>query len=375
MILSSCCRRAVVFLTTTTLILCRLLYVSQPSRLWLQQNTRTNKENTNNKSITTTTTKVFVSYMYCEEGKRSDSLKNLDFFLRHGATVPNSNNELTIDYGLTVNGKCTHLQCISPSDFTMPNRHGETPSRFIIVRRENTGFDFGAHAAMLNHLEDDLKQYPSAKEHQQTIYEKYDAFIFLNDGVIGPIVPSYMPQNWHWVSAFVDRLTLESNAARDSNFNKNNNSNTIILPVGLVGTSIVCLSEMDLGGLGPKVEGFAFGVSSKALEIVRTHGTSFRQHANKKDAILSGEYNLTTVVFNHGMTVDSLLSAYQGGVNWRNSKNWNCNNQIHPSRSGSYFGISIHPMEVLFHKCSWAGLAPVMKEELNMHMKFANEAL
>ena len=51
--------------------------------------------------------------------------------------------------------------------------------------RENKGFDFGGHADIFQNMD------------QDNITHNYDAFTFLNDGVTGPIVPSYMPENWH----------------------------------------------------------------------------------------------------------------------------------------------------------------------------------
>ena len=33
--------------------------------------------------------------------------------------------------------------------------------------------------------------------------------------------------------------------------------------------------------------------------------------------------------------------------------NWNCNNNVHPSRHGTYDGISMHPYETMFVKESW----------------------
>ena len=282
--------------------------------------------------------KIFVSYAYSEDGSRKDSLNNLDFFLRHGASVPNDPT-LTVDYGLTVNGGCTKPQCRSPGSFTFPNSRGETP-HFQVLHRENEGFDFGAHTAILENLDKQMKT------------PNYDAFVFLNDGVTGPIAPSYMPHDWHWVIAFVERLRGG---------------------VGLVGTSIVCLPKEDKGGLGPKVEGFAFSLSSHALGIARSKGTSFQQHKTKVSTILDGEYNLTTVLLANGVKIDCLLKAYQG-VDWTEKSQWSCNDQKNPSRSGSYFGTSFNPMEVLFHKSHWANEESVNEKVLDMYVKMADDA-
>ena len=34
-------------------------------------------------------------------------------------------------------------------------------------------------------------------------------------------------------------------------------------------------------------------------------------------------------------------------------ENWKCNNNVHPSRHGTYDGIAFHPFETIFVKASW----------------------
>jgi hypothetical protein len=40
-------------------------------------------------------------------------------------------------------------------------------------------------------------------------------------------------------------------------------------------------------------------------------------------------------------------------VDWRDRRHWRCNNNVHPSRHGTYDGITMHPYETLFLKASW----------------------
>ena len=42
--------------------------------------------------------------------------------------------------------------------------------------------------------------------------------------------------------------------------------------------------------------------------------------------IVQGEYGIAPALFEAGFTIDTLMSKY-GDVDWRNSSNWNCNNQ------------------------------------------------
>lgn len=285
--------------------------------------------------------RIFVNYVFSGGAERSDSQDNLSFFLREGVTAP-LDDSLIIDYGITSNGVCTVEECMKPKKFLHRNENGIVP-RVRVLQRENEGFDFGGHTAMLEELDD------------EGVTQNYDAFIFLNDGVVGPFTPSYFPSSWHWSRAFLDKFTDESDIRGE---------------IGLVGTSIVCLPKEDRGGLGPKVEAFAFAISRHALEIVRAHGTSFRQHKDKVEAILFGEYNLTKILFKNDINIDCLLNAYRG-IDWRNETQ--CNEQKHPSRKNTYFGTSINPLEVVFHKPYWKGMKPVNEDLVKAYKKFLDD--
>lgn len=47
------------------------------------------------------------------------------------------------------------------------------------------------------------------------------------------------------------------------------------------------------------------------------------------------------------------VGRYSTDTDWRDKKNWNCNDNVHPSRHGTYDGVSMHPFETLFVKSSW----------------------
>ena len=38
---------------------------------------------------------------------------------------------------------------------------------------------------------------------------------------------------------------------------------------------------------------------------------------------------------------------YPHGVEWAEDRHWRCNNNAHPSRHGTYDGISMHPFETV----------------------------
>ena len=47
------------------------------------------------------------------------------------------------------------------------------------------------------------------------------------------------------------------------------------------------------------------------------------------------------------------VCRYAEDTDWRDVANWNCNDNVHPSRHGTYDGISMHPYETMFVKESW----------------------
>src|SRR5439155_21004241 len=154
-------------------------------------------------------------YAYYET---SHSIKNLEYFSKIGIT----NNE-DILYVIIINGhKCS---------IELPNYNN-----CIVLKKDNTGFDFGAHYFGIQYLKEkfkcDVNEFP------------YDYFIFLNAGVIGPFLPSYYPNDLHWINIFTSKINDH---------------------VKLIGTTIVCLPPYDSGGYGPRIEGFCFGTDKIGL--------------------------------------------------------------------------------------------------------------
>jgi hypothetical protein len=90
-------------------------------------------------------------------------------------------------------------------------------------------------------------------------------------------------------------------------------------------------------------------------------------------AILAGEYNLTSVLLKHGVDIDCLLKSYQG-IDWRDKSQWECNNKNHPpSRRDTYFGMSMHPLETMFHKSHWRGQPLVLDDYVEKYISFDDE--
>ena len=71
-------------------------------------------------------------------------------------------------------------------------------------------------------------------------YSRYSAFMFLNSGVRGPYVPSWVPPGWQWTMAFTHKLQGDVGAV--------SSSVTCLPPLGEV-TSVVSAPAHDLGTL------------------------------------------------------------------------------------------------------------------------------
>lgn len=237
---------------------------------------------------------------------------NLEYFVSCGGILPQH------DYIFVVNG---------PSTFNFPSL-----SNVRVLHRANVGFDFGGHRAALDAVS----------------LSDYDFFVFLNGSVIGPI--SHWGEEWDWVRFFHSRF------CRDAS-------------VRLLGTTIVCLPKKDSGGFGPKVEGFFWCTDSLGIQLLLQEGTILCDHPDKTSAIIKGEYGLSNCLLGkHGFNLACMLSRYQG-INWRDPTQWHHNNNQHPSRHKSYYGESINPYEVIFHKWRWAYDAFVNKEVLFTHIR------
>ena len=47
-----------------------------------------------------------------------------------------------------------------------------------------------------------------------------------------------------------------------------------------------------------------------------------------------------------------MLEKYKN-IDWLDKNNWNLNNNLHPTRKNTFYGNSINPYEVIFHKWYW----------------------
>jgi hypothetical protein len=251
-------------------------------------------------ALATMTTVVFYAHYESPE-----NASNLEFFAEVGMEADDQTTFVIVING----GRCS---------IPLPDRE-----RCIVLRRDNIGFDFGAH----NHGIRFLARTRGCPADQLP----FDHFVFLNSTVAGPFLPAYYPRDWHWTTVLTSRLNER---------------------VKLVGPSIVCLPAWDAGGYGPRVEGYCFATDRTGLGVLWRDGNVFRDHPDPWSNIVHGEYGMSRAILGAGYSLDCLLYRYQG-IDWADPANWDQNDHAHPSRQGTYGGISIHPFEVVFHKWFW----------------------
>ena len=78
----------------------------------------------------------------------------------------------------------------------------------------------------------------------------------------------------------------------------------------------------------------------------------FSNYTSKSDSVHFGEFGISQSILENGYNFDCMLKKCQG-VNWLDKTNWSFNNYEPPSRRNKYFGESINPFEVVFHKWYW----------------------
>lgn len=273
---------------------------------------------------------VLVSYSYFE--KDDIQRKDFEFFISVGMGIQSTFRPPPMtDFSIVVNGDVCdpcetlypllhHVEVPEEQDWLKLAKEGSGIT--MLWRNENEGMDFAAHNATLEwHL-------------RRKALRQYKYFIFLNSSVRGPFYPSYMPEEWSWTRAYTDYLREDVKA---------------------VSSSLVCLPAVDAGGYGAKLESWAFALDMTGLRLLMAAGTFHVRTCKLCDdgVVVQGEYGITNVLFSKGYNIATLMYKYDKKTDWRESKNWRCNNNAHPSRHGTYDGISMNPFEVVFLKAGW----------------------
>jgi hypothetical protein len=259
---------------------------------------------------------TLVLYVYSESSQTHR--QNLQFFLKYGVKASNRVHYLFVMQGC--------------HDIDIPKL-----ANVQVLERENTCFDIGAWGIGLKHLQAQLA--------------KFSFFIFMNASVRGPFLPTYAEAE-SWPQVFTRLLDAK---------------------VKLVGTTIHCMNQPSLMQEFSAfknmrhVQSMAFATDSIGLEVL----TPLLQpcHTEKLDATFKGEIPISQAFLSAGYGIQSLQLAFGrqpvGGHPALSGPAASAESEARtqaacdefgrddggdPYFPGTYGGIDIHPLEVVFIK-------------------------
>lgn len=266
--------------------------------------------------MTDVSSKRVVVYHYFE--KNEEYKDNFIFFISTAWSTVH-------DYIIIVAGEVT---------IELPNR-----KNIKYVFTKNLGHDFAGHSAVADVLVDN----------------HYKHIIFVNCTARGPFFPSYIDKDW--TSAFVQLLDNE---------------------IHLCGTTINILHgdrpfSLAYESAYPShtkpyshVQSYAFAMTQECfIRLVNSGFYKGARYLTKEEAVVECEIKLSQLVKRWNWNITSVLAPYQG-IDYRvehTDHNWSTKTG-HPLSPGAYFGLSVHPLEVIFLKTGWR----IMNEEnLNLY--------
>lgn len=223
-------------------------------------------------------------------------MKTLCLYVFHQYTL---NVQFFIKHGLFQDPTVDFILIANDPDFKMV-----LPCPVVVRKNEN--YDFGAWSEVL--LTSDK-------------YKQYDYFILINSTVRGPFLPPWFRQK-NWTKLFTEQITDQ---------------------VKLFGT-MICIFDGR-----PHVQsmllttdriGLQIGINQGIFQLGQTPLTKGEISANK-------EIQYSTEILNAGYNIGCLLRAYQG-IDFRKSSFHH--QTICLFELFSYYGMAIHPYEVIFPK-------------------------
>jgi len=214
---------------------------------------------------------------------------NLQFFSDHGLHD-------AADFIFILNGETDVDEKI------IPQNH----DNIKVIKRENTCFDLGAHAAVLSKEENGEKP----------LKDRYQRFILMNASIRGPFLPHWSKECWS--DTYLGKVTDK---------------------VKLVGSSINCFN-----GNGAHVQSMIWATDQAGLStILVPEGIS--ECFDTLQSAMNGEIRTTPLIRSKGYEVDVMLSVFQSEANYAD-----CTDGSDYLWQDSYFGFSVHPFETLFVK-------------------------
>ncbi|KAF3164347.1 hypothetical protein EYR41_001424 [Orbilia oligospora] len=170
-----------------------------------------------------------------------------------------------------------------------------------ITERNNTCFDLGAHAQVL-------------KRKNKFLIQKYKKFILMNASVRGPFLPTWSRECW--TDTLLAKVTDKNKLVGISyNCNEPRHVQSMVLATDRIGLSL----------LFPKIN-----------RCFNTLGDAVTGETSITGAITQGGYNVTALMTAFRSSEDYANTCTHGDIYW----------------DKSYYGITVHPYEVMFQKAN-----------------------
>lgn len=234
--------------------------------------------------------KTLVTYVYFEN---EQSQMNLDFFVKNGVVCDES-DDCDVQYNFVIKGgKCS----------------ADIPSckNIKIFKTANEGYDFGGYSYSIRSINT----------------ADFDYFIFINDSVVGPFVPRYIPKSeWykHFVSLISDKVKLVGPSINRK-------------PYQSVPKHVQSMAfATDAKGLGLLINASIFDLE-RNIDVMKRHG--------KWTFIQTFEVGMSGVILNNGYQIASFMQVENNNVELRHA-------DVH--FQNRYFNSTLNPIEIMFIK-------------------------
>jgi hypothetical protein len=221
-----------------------------------------------------------ILYAYCES---EFARQNLKFFVDHGLHA-------MADFVFILNGPTDVDTTIIFKESDNKGIGNHDRSNIMVKRRDNTCFDLGAHAEVLNGVmggkgwSDALGPIhsPEGQEpnDQKLLKDRYKRYILMNASIRGPFVPTWSSSCWS--DAYLNKLTSK---------------------IKLVGMSYNCHTNRG------HVQSMIWATDSEGLGIILTPAGIDECFENMPNA-QNGEIRTTQLLRDKGYDVDVFLSVY-----------------------------------------------------------------
>jgi hypothetical protein len=248
--------------------------------------------------------KVLISYVHVK--------RNSDIFHKDDLENIKDNINFFIEHGLIDNDKYLFNFIINghESEIDIP---WYKYNNVVILNRDNEGYDFGAYNYSL----------------ENSYYETFDHFIFLNDTVRGPFIPSYIPKEITWIDMFTSKLNdkVKLTGPTESNFIQRH------IQSHCFGTDIYGLNILKENGIFDAEFSGPYDKQASWTD----QGKEFLD--KKRKYIEKHERGMSKILLERGYTIEPFQLSHKG-----NEELGDINIE------DKYFGTTINPLEVMFVK-------------------------